>query len=60
MNYNFKVYSTVNCYSGCSKDIQAMSNEETPATELNVNSISDTIESVIYAACSKPANVVSC
>lgn len=46
-------------YLGCSKDTRPICTEETPTTEHNVSSISDTIESVIYAACTNPPNVSS-
>jgi len=42
---------------GCSKDTQPISSEETPTAE-NISSISDTIESVIYAGCSKSSNLL--
>ncbi|VVC35817.1 Hypothetical protein CINCED_3A018374 [Cinara cedri] len=47
------------CKPSCSKDTQPISSEELPTAENNVSSVSDTIESVIYAACSKPSNVSS-
>ncbi|XP_001949183.2 yemanuclein [Acyrthosiphon pisum] len=45
------------CKPSCSKDTQPLSSDEAPVAENNVSSINDTIESVIYAACSKPPNV---
>ncbi|KAL5239599.1 hypothetical protein ACI65C_007009 [Semiaphis heraclei] len=45
------------CKPSCSKDTQPLSSDEAPVTESNVSSINDTIESVIYAGCSKPPNV---
>lgn len=51
-------YLYYKCYLGCSKDNQPISSENTPATENNVNSISDTIESVINAACLKPSTAL--
>lgn len=44
-------------YLGGSKETLLEFSEEIPTTENNVSSINDTIESVIYAACSKPVNV---
>ncbi|XP_050547819.1 ubinuclein-2-like [Daktulosphaira vitifoliae] len=43
----------------CSKDTQFSSTVEAPVTEINVNSINDTIESVINAACTKHPNSTS-
>lgn len=52
-NYNYLLM----LFLGCSKDILPTYFEETPITENNISSISDTIESVINAACVKRANI---
>ncbi|XP_027845855.1 yemanuclein [Aphis gossypii] len=44
------------CKPSCSKDTLSLSSDEAPATENNISSIHETIESVIYG-CSKPSNV---